>query len=467
MKHLRFLIPLALISLFIFLRFYNIKDSLFFFNDVGRDLLVLQNWQLSGKPPLLGPQTSVIPFNQSSIYFYYLYIFYIITNGSVFSALFANAFLYIAMYIFGLIVFKKDKKITTILNISFFLISIHPQYIAQSRFVWNPSLVTPFIMSSFFSFYLLTQKYSKIRLWIFSLSIAAAISLSYSVIPLFIAIFIYWLIFYQKYFFKIFFSIFTSFLFLNITTVFFELRHNFLLTKSLLFKSASPQSGISINEKFNDIAKFVIDLPSQNINQYVLLIFVFLSIILITRQFKNKNITLFTSFIFLLTFLTYFILPVSAQAHYVFPIICLLFILITSQPIIRSIIIVFLLSLLYLTPANLNSYFQKAPRTYSQMEQCFKEYCQKNPEPINVSVSSSYHPYHNGPEHRYLLKKSGCNVQVLEDGQKAKTMALVLDNNTFDPEKSNFYELSLFGPYQTRDTFNCLPNFQILNLINK
>ena len=185
MKYFKFIIPLLLISLFLFLRFYNIRDGLFFFNDMGRDLLVLQNWQLSGKPPLLGPQTSVVPFNQSSIYFYYLYVFYLITKGSVFSALFANAFLYIVIYIFGLVIFKKDSKITKIIHLSFFLICIHPQYIIQSRFVWNPSLITPFIMSAFFSFYLLIQKYSKFRLWAFSLSIATAISISYSVIPIF------------------------------------------------------------------------------------------------------------------------------------------------------------------------------------------------------------------------------------------------------------------------------------------
>lgn len=467
MKYFKFLIPLALISLFLFLRFYNIKDGLFFINDMGRDLLVLQNWQSSSKPPLLGPQTSVLPFNQSSIYFYYLYVFYVITKGSVFSALFANAFLYIVMYIFGLIVFKKDKKITTILNISFFLISIHPQHIIQSRFVWNPSLITPFIMSAFFSFYLLTKKYSKFRLWIFSFSIATAISLSYSTIPIFIGIFIYWLIFYRKYFFKIFFSLLISLFFLNITTIIFELRHNFLLTKSLLLKPTTPQLAATFIQKFENIAKYVIAFSNQNINQIILILLILLSIILILHHFKNKNIILFTSITFLFTILAYFILPVSVLSHYIFPLVCLFFILISIQSTVKSIIIVILLSIIYLSSSNLTSYFKKAPRAYYQMEKCFKEYCQKNKEPINVSVSSSYLPFHNGPEHRYLLKKSGCNVQIIEDGQKANTMAVVLDGGTFEPYKSNFYELDLFGSYKTGGTFNCLPNFQIQNLISQ
>jgi len=467
MKYLKFLLPIALISLFLFLRFYNIKNSLFFFNDMGRDLSVLQNWQLSGKPPLLGPQTSVLPFNQSSIYFYYLYIFYLTTKGSVFSALFANAFLYIVMYLFGLYVFKKDKTITNILNICFFLISIHPQYIIQSRFVWNPSLVTPFILSTFFSFYLLLQKYSKSRLWFFSLSMATAISISYSVIPIFIALLIYWLIFSRKYFVKLTFSMFTSFLLLNITTIFFEFRHGFLLTKSLLTKPASPQLSISIAQKFNDMAKFVINLPNQNWNKYILLLFVLLSIIQILKEFKSsaswrKRINFYINIGFLLTFLAYFLLPVSIQAHYVFPIICLLFLIITSLPKIQAIIIILMLSWVYLSPLNLVPYFSQARRTYKQMDACFAIVCKTEKNPMFVSVQSNFQPYHHGPEHRYLLKKNGCDVQNIEENAStADKMALVIDGGEYDPQRTKFYELDLFGKSKIINKYNCLPNFKV------
>ena len=472
MKYIKYLLPIALISLFLFLRFYNIKNGLFFFNDMGRDLLVLQNWQLSGKPPLLGPQTSVLPFNQSSIYFYYLYIFYLITKGSVFSALFANAFLYIAMYIFGLYIFKKDKKITNLLNIAFFLISIHPQYIIQSRFVWNPSLVTPFILSSFFAFHLLNQKYSKSRLWFFSLSIATAISISYSVIPLFIALIFYWLIFNRKNFWKLFISISISLLTLNLTTIIFELRHNFLLTRSILTRPPLPQLAIGFYQKFSDLSRFVVNTSFQNTNQIILLFFVFLSIFLIIKGFKStsrqKNIDFFINTIFFFTFLTYMILPVSIQAHYVFPQISLLFLVIATLPIKKSLVIILILSFIYLSPSNLTQYFQKAPRTYAQMEKCFIDYCKINQEPINVAVTIDKYTFiHNGPEHRYLLKKTGCDVKNLEEGQKTKKMALVLDSGSFDPVKSKFYELDLFGPYKIGDTYNCLSNFKIINLLSK
>ncbi len=466
MKYSKFLIPIFLILLFLFLRFYNIKDALFFFNDMGRDLLVLQNWQISGKPPLLGPQTSVLPFNQSSIYFYYIYIFYLITKGSVFSALFANAFLYIAMYVFGLYIFKKDKKITFLLNIAFLLISIHPQYIIQSRFVWNPSLVTPFIISAILSFYVLIQKYSKQKLWIFSLSLATAISLSYSVIPLFIALFAYWLIFIRKYFAKLSFSIFVSFLIVNFTTIFFELRHNFLLTKSLLIKPSSPQNAISISQKFNDLSQFVINLPNQNWNKYILFLFLFLSIIQIIKNYKSTNqskkINFYINTIFIFTFLAYFILPVSIHAHYIFALISLLFLSIATKPIIKTIIIILIATYLYLSPSNLNSYFSQAPRTYDQMNTFFSEICNEIKEPIFVSVQSNFQPYHHGPEHRYLLKKNGCNiVNIEENNELSDKMAVVIDGGDFDLEKTKFYELELFGKSKIIKKYEYLTNFKV------
>jgi hypothetical protein len=462
MKYKKFIVPIILILLFLFLRFYNIKDSLFFFNDMGRDLWVLQNWQLSGKPPLLGPQTSVLPFNQSSIYFYYLYIFYFITKGSVFSALFANAFLYVAMYIFGLYIFKKDQKFTNLLNITFFLISIHPQYIIQSRFVWNPSLVTPFIVSSVISFYLLIQKYSPKKLWFFSLSLAAAISISYSVIPLFVGLLVYWLIFVRKYFVKLSFSMLVSFLLLNITTIFFEIRHKFLLTNSLLTKPSSPQLSISVSQKFHDLSQFVINLPNQNWNQYILFLFIILSAVFCLKNFKKKDISLFLNTIFLFTFLSYFIIPVSIQAHYVFPVISLLFLSIASGPIYRSFIIIAMLTWVYLSPLNLVPYFSPSRRTYNQMDKCFTKVCQEIKEPIFVSVQSNFQPYHHGPEHRYLLKKNGCNVvNIEENNQLSDKMALVVDGGDYDPQRTKFYELELLGQSKIIKTFECQINFKV------
>ncbi|MFA5026122.1 MAG: hypothetical protein WC503_06465, partial [Candidatus Shapirobacteria bacterium] len=129
---------------------------------------VLSQWQNTGKPPLLGPQTSALAFNQSAIYFYILYPGYLISHGNPVSALYTLGFVYIFTLLLGLYLLRKDKNLTKVLLVSFSLISIHPQYINQFRFVWNPSFVTPFIISAIISFYLLTQKFSWPKMWIFS-----------------------------------------------------------------------------------------------------------------------------------------------------------------------------------------------------------------------------------------------------------------------------------------------------------
>jgi hypothetical protein len=115
----------------------------------------------------------------------------------------------------------------------------------------------------------------------------------------------------------------------------------------------------------------------------------------------------------------------------------------------------------YLQPSQLNNYFKKSPRTYQEMLQCFKSYCNDHQQPTFVSVQSSFHPYHNGPEHRYLLQQSGCQVKSIEiENSQAKYMSVVLDNGTFD-SKTKFYELEQFGKYKDIETFECLPNFKI------
>lgn len=64
-----------ILIVFIFLRVHRIEETLNFQNDIGRDYLVLLEWYQSGKPPLLGPQNSAVPFNQSAFYFYLFFLF--------------------------------------------------------------------------------------------------------------------------------------------------------------------------------------------------------------------------------------------------------------------------------------------------------------------------------------------------------------------------------------------------------
>ncbi|HAP37902.1 hypothetical protein A2367_02435 [Candidatus Shapirobacteria bacterium RIFOXYB1_FULL_38_38] len=463
----KIIVLLILMFIFLTLRFYNIDQSLFFWNDMGRDLSVLQQWQSTGKPPLLGPQTSALPINQSAIYFYLLYPAFLLLNGHPIANLITLAFLYIVVFLVSLYLVKRFKipiPISQIIVI-FFLTGIHPQYIIQGRFVWNPSFVTPFLIVAFYSFYLLLIKFSWNKLIIFSLAIATAISLSYSVAPLLIAVFIYWLLFYRQHFFKFFFSLTMAFVLLNITTIAFEFRHDFLLTTSLFTKQVPVQESITFLDKTTKLSDFIFITGNSSLNLclFILMLFACLATLYKFRH-SRKSVQFLSSFLLLtLTFIAY-LTPVTVQPHYIFGYAALLFILIASQPPVRITFLLLIASILYLNPSQLNFHFRPAPRTYSQMQQCFQNYCSQLKSSTFVSVQSSFHPFHNGPEHRYLMRQSGCRVLDIEtQNSQTNTMSVILDNGSFD-DKTNYYELELFGKFKQSDSFNCLPNFSILTL---
>jgi len=432
--------PVILITIFLFIRFYKIDTSLFFFNDMGRDLLVLWDFIHNHQLILLGPQTSALPISQSPLYFYLLLPFYLISRQSFLSANFALSFIYIFLFIFNLYQFRKDKKILSIILISFFLLSIHPQYILQGRFVWNPSLVTPFLITA-----ILHQK----QLLISTISLAIAISLSYSVAPLIIAILIYNLFIKNKKY-LIYFSGFATLL--NIPVIIQLIRHHPNLVN---------QTGNTYLQKINDFNKYVFATDNSTINNLLF----FGLILLLIFSFKSKNkITSYLSKIFILTFIITIFSPFNLQAHYIFALTTVLFLLIGSLNFKISLPIIIFLSFFYLQPTVLQKYFAPGPRTYAQMDQCFKTYCQSFASPTFVSVNSDLYPYHFGPEHRYLMSKNGCPVKNIEEGNtSADFMAVVLDSGTFS-DQTKYYELDLFGPHQEISRLNCQDNFQIITL---
>lgn len=464
---LLFTISSLALFLFLFLRFYNIHNSFFFINDMGRDMLVLQQWQNTGKPPLLGPQTSALPFNQSAIYYYLLYPGFLITHGNPMSSLYTLTVFYLLFFIIFLYLsIKKVIPVTSyLLLVTFYLISIHPQYIAQARFVWNPSFVTPFLIASIISFYLLLQKFSIKNLLLFSLSISLAVSISYSVAPLLIMFFIFWLLFDRRRFIFYLISIFLSFLIINLPTVFFELRHHFLLTTALLTKTTSVKVAPSILGQINNLSQNIFFTSNHNLN-----LFLFIATILTCLynlfhfHSKTKSLPFLTSFLFVGITIIDLIAKIPIESHYIFTLTSLLFIIIATLPKFLNILIILFFSFLYLRSNYLTSYFKPARRTYTQMQQCFANYCSSFKESTFVSVQSGFLPFHNGPEHRYLMKLAGCKVVDIEtENGTAQYMTVVVDDSTFGA-KTSFYELDLFGKHQEVSRTKCLPNFEIVLL---
>ena len=443
------ILPIILIGLFLFTRFYKINSSLFFFNDMGRDAYTLLNWLRSGKPPLLGPQTSALPINQSAIYFYMLYPLFLLTHQSPLFALYTNAIVYIFSFLFCLHLTKHSSKLQKSLLLIFFLIIIHPQYIIQNRYIWNPSFVTPFLLICLTSFSLLHHKVTNKLLVLFTLSLSMALSLSYSIAPVAIALILYSFFKFKQHFIKILLYLCLGLFLTNIGTVAFEIRHGFLLTKTLFDRGVTNQQGISLLVKITDLISHTTSISHQS-----LAIIIFTSFFFLKKSVNKK--------IFILSVLLYILAPIKPQAHYIFGLTTLVFFIVSTQTKFIKLIYLALFLILYINPKTISSYFKPAPRTYQQMSSCYQKFCRNHTQALFVSVNSIYHPYHFGPEHRYLLAKNGCNVIDIENyPDQANHMAVISDGGTYQHNQTKYHELTMFGKSEEIETFTCQPNLSI------
>jgi len=452
---------ILLLFIFSFSRLYHLTSSLFFFNDWGRDMLVLLKWQQSGLPPLLGPLTSALPFNQSAVYFYLLYPGFLLFAGHPISSVFTLIIFYLITLAFLFFFLKQHPKLTTSLLITCYLVAIHPQFITQNRFVWNPSFIPPLIFISVYSFYQLQKKYSLFSLWVFSLSISLATSLSYSAAPLLISFLIYWLIYSRKFLKQYLLSLFSGFFIFNLPTFTFEIRHSFFLTKQLFYQSPANQYNNDFISRLNSIISNLFFTNNQQLNQFLFLILLLIILIALFKLRHRRGLLFYFSSLFLITLSTSLLLPLTFHYQYIFPLLCLSFLIIATLPKLLLLPILLLFSSIYLNPSRLKNYFQPAQRTYAQMDQCAKDFCQNFKEPIFISTQASFHTFHNGPEHRYLLRKNNCTVKDIEtENGQAQYMAVIIDDSSFSPQ-TTYYELELFGKFMDRETIDCLPNFKI------
>lgn len=450
--------------LFLWTRFYNIETSFNFINDMGRDFLVLWQWKESGKPPLLGPQTSALPFNQSAIYFYFLYPFYLLSGQSYYASLIAYSVFYLASFGLGLYLLRFYPRLEKSLLLVFLLITVHPQYISQGRFIWNPSFVTPCILAAFYSLvvYLQQKKPQKLLLIFSAFSISLATAFSYSALPALIAFLSLVLYFQHKKALSYFFYVALSLFLVNLPTIAFELRHGFLLSKMMLFGDKLPQSNNSFLTRLFNLSdfSFVASWPWALFYIILLIIFIYLN------NLKEKNNFLRNSiFLFIITLCITLFSPISIHAHYIFGVLPLFFLVISflrPKYIFLSAIFFYIV---YMQAALKFNYFAPARNNLKTLTTCAENFCQNHQEAIFVSNQSKHHPYHNAMEWNYLMAKAGCQVKDinLENGL-ASEMVVVLDDSSYLHGETAFYELTLFGQSKEIERSKCSETIEMVLL---
>ena len=462
-------LTLLLIALFLFFRLYKIQTSLLFAVDMGRDLLALRQWWEKGIPPLLGPQTSTIPFNQSALYFYLLYPLFLITSHSPFSTIYTCCLIYTASFALGVYLFRKRPVWLKSLFITFLLLSLQPQFIIQNRFIWNPSLLAPFLIAAFFFFAKLQEKYSLKTLILFSLSIATAVSLSFSVAPVFFAYVLLALFKNRKKFFSIIFSLGASLFVLNLPTLFFELRHNFTLTNLMLNYPRVKQEQAGLAIRLQRLFNYTVSPQSPSWPGILLLIVIAAAVMLFLKT-KSKDKKLLESqqpliqvlWLLGLTFFFTFIIPWDLQPHFIFGILSLGLIIISLLPFQTLIPILLLTLTIWLQPTQVKNYFQPAFRTVAQTQECAQKVCEQEKEPMFLSVESGVFPYHTGQAFRFLFKEAGCEIKTIEtEPQITNLMVVIAEQAQYNPGKTTYYELSLFGESEEIRKYECSNVLQV------
>ncbi len=221
-----------------YLRFSGIFTNSFAFTyDVGRDLLVVWNIVYLHKVPLIGATTGLQGIFYGPWWYYFLTPFFVIFSGNPEGVAFSMALVGVFSIVLGFCLGKKVSGTVLALLLSAF-IAASPALVSLSSQIWNPD-VTP--MLALLILIVLDKIYKedkRQRLNYFLLGILLCLSLDLEIvygILLAAGIALSLLLFAKKDdFFKKAGSFILGFLVILLPRIAFELRHNFLMTKSLI-----------------------------------------------------------------------------------------------------------------------------------------------------------------------------------------------------------------------------------------
>ncbi len=197
------------------------------------------------KPTLLGPETSIGLHSERQTYFgplhYYLLLFPIILfKGNIIGAVILTGLVNLLGGIAIYLVLKKQSFKSKIVGLSFYLFS--PLSVQYSRFFWNPNWLPALIGWSFFFFLRALTTDSKIVLWLAGFMVGLALQLHYIAAPLLIGLTLSIILEKKRQSLKYLILLWLGIGFGFLPVILFEVRHNFFITKAILFHLFSKGS---------------------------------------------------------------------------------------------------------------------------------------------------------------------------------------------------------------------------------
>jgi len=458
---IKFFLVLFLFSIFLFLRTYKLNGSLEFFSDMGRDLYTLIVALQDKKPILLGPSISFLPLNQSPIYFYLLLPVFILTNYSLYTAVISINLIYLIIFASIFYFYKKNNLFFSITWLVFLLFTFHPEIITQIRYPWNPSFTPPFLVLALLALFKLRKKYTRLQAVIFSLSLAIATGITYSLVPTVLILLLYSLYLRRKNIKELvnFLAIWClSFLLIFSPIFIFEIRHDFFFSKRLMMGEPwIDKPEILYLKKFLDLTSFILG------SKKIYLIYVTASALIanLLLDKKNRYYRLFLA-LFLTSFILTWLMPFELYSHYIFGVLILWFFTLAflKKYLFWPLLILLLFS--WLANTQISKYLEPAKRTTTQLENCVAQVCQKINFTPTFASTQAWYDYHAAYDFLFLLNKYGCSARdITKTPGFAEQMVVFADQGVYTHNKTAFNELTLFGESREVAQVACPGNIRV------
>lgn len=168
---------MVILTVAVFLRFYNLRDSLMFQGDQGRDALVVSKIFKELDPVFIGPVTSIGNMYLGPFYYYFMLPFLFLTYPDPLGPVYAVALLGVITVWLMFLISKKVFDLRTAYIATFFF-ALSAAVVNLSRFSWNPNIAPFFSLLMFYFTYLAWKKDTKYWLLV-SLCFSLLIQLHY------------------------------------------------------------------------------------------------------------------------------------------------------------------------------------------------------------------------------------------------------------------------------------------------
>lgn len=457
-KNSYLVIAITLILIASFLRLYNLGGFITFLGDQGRDASIVRNIITFKHFPAIGAPSSVGQIYLGPFYYYLIAPWLLIFNFNPVGLGYGVALMSIAGLVASYWIIRKEFN--EIIAITFLaIITFSFTLVNLSRFSWNPNLLPIFSFMTLYFFYLWGVRKKALYAALFGSLFALTVQLHHLALLLFgpITIMFLYELFRTSEKKKLLLQLIPTiggFLFFSSPLIIFDLRHNFLNTKSFitLFSSGNVVSEGSyldrLNATVNGLLHFSFQLPEYIPGALVLFILFIGAYILIIRKTKSHFLLLhlLTVAIFIFGFA---LLSSPRHYHYYGPVYMSLYLLIAGVLTItaRPLWLYLISCVLTIIFASINIpayyFFYYPPNNQiehaKKVAESFKPYIKNQPIQI-VAIPTTETDGH----YRYFLDLAGYKVMPHDSPEQAKELYVICFDKNCKPLDDPQWQIAAF-----------------------